>query len=213
MNFRVVLKEILFLSLMILAVNAAAVTQEPEEVVRGTVDGVLERLVAEKEQLDAHPERIFDLIQELVIPHFDFSSMSKWVLGKTNWRQASPQQRDVFVDQFRTLLVRTYAKALLEYSEEEVQYNESTKNPNSNLVTVKTEVQQPGEGASIPINYRMHISGGEWKVVDVAVDGISLVRSYRGSFASEIKANGLESLIGKLTEKNEKLASSITSAD
>jgi phospholipid transport system substrate-binding protein len=132
------------------------------------------------------------------------------VLGKSNWRGASPEQRDVFVDQFRTLLVRTYAKALLEYSEEKVQYNESTKNPKSNLVTVKTEVQQPGDSASIPINYRMHISGGEWKVVDVAVDGISLIRSYRGSFASEIKANGLQSLIGKLTEKNEKLASALT---
>jgi phospholipid transport system substrate-binding protein len=210
MNLRVVVKKILFLSIMLLAVNANAVTQEPEEVIKETVDGVLERLIAEKEQLDAHPERIFELIQELVIPHFDFSSMSKWVLGKTNWRGASPEQRDVFVDQFRTLLVRTYAKALLEYSEEKVQYNESTKNPKSNLVTVKTEVQQPGDSASIPINYRMHISGGEWKVVDVAVDGISLVRSYRGSFASEIKANGLQSLIGKLTEKNEKLASALT---
>ncbi len=210
MNFRVVVKKILFLSLMLVAMGTSAVTQEPEEVVRGTVDGVLERLIAERAQLDAHPERIFDLIQELVTPHFDFSSMSKWVLGKSNWRNASASQRDVFVDQFRTLLVRTYAKALLEYSEEKVQYNESTKNPNSNLVTVKTEIQQPGGGASIPINYRMHISGGEWKVVDVAVDGISLVRSYRGSFASEIKENGLESLIGKLTEKNNRLASSLS---
>jgi len=66
------------------------------------------------------------------------------------------------------------------------------------------------QGIAPLINYRMHISGGEWKVVDVAVDGISLVRSYRGSFASEIKANGLQSLIGKLTEKNEKLASALT---
>jgi phospholipid transport system substrate-binding protein len=212
MNLNVVSK-ILFLSLVLLAPGANAVTQEPEEVVKGTVGGVLERLDIEKEQLDAHPERVYDLIQELVIPHFDFPSMSKWVLGKTNWRSATSAQRDVFVEQFRTLLVRTYAKALLEYSQEEVQYNEVAKNPNSNLVTVKTEVQQPGGGASIPINYRMHISGGEWKVVDVAVDGISLIRSYRGSFASEIRENGLESLITKLTEKNNKLASSLTGAN
>ena len=210
MNLRVVVKKILFLSLILLTVNVSAVTQEPEQVIRATVDGVLERLVDEKEQLDAHPERIFDLIQELVTPHFDFSSMSKWVLGKTNWSSASAAQRDVFVEQFRTLLVRTYAKALLEYSEEKVQYNETSTNPKSNLVTVKTEVQQPGGGANIPINYRMHITGGAWKVVDVAVDGISLVRSYRGSFASEINANGLESLIAKLTEKNEKLATALT---
>lgn len=207
----VVLSKVLFLSLLMYSSVSSAVMEEPDQVVKNTVGGVLERLEAEREQLDAHPERIYDLIQELVIPHFDFTSMSKWVLGKTNWRGASEEQRTEFVDQFRTLLVRTYAKALLEYSQEEVKINEVLKNPKSNLVTVKTEVAPSGGEAGIPINYRMHISGGEWKVVDVAVDGISLVRSYRGSFASEIQANGLESLLTKLVEKNNKLASALTS--
>ena len=211
MNFNIVKSKILFLSLMLLSPGVSAVTQEPGEVVKSTVGGVLERLGTEKEQLTAHPERIYDLIQELVAPHFDFLSMSKWVLGKTNWRGASTEQRDEFVDHFRTLLVRTYARALLEYSQEEVKVSEVKTNPNSNLVTVKTEVRQPGGESGIPINYRMHISGGEWKIVDVAVDGISLVRSYRGSFASEIKANGLESLLTKMEEKNNKLASSLSS--
>jgi phospholipid transport system substrate-binding protein len=209
MNFKVVTSKFLFLSLLLLALGANASTKEPDVVIKDTVGGVLDRLSVEKEQLGAHPERIYELIQELVIPHFDFSSMSKWVLGKSNWKGASVEQRDVFVDQFRTLLVRTYARALLEYSQEEVKINEVKRNPNSNLVTVKTEVQQPGGDVGIPINYRMHISGGEWKIVDVAVDGISLVRSYRGSFASEIKSNGLDSLLGKLKDKNNKLASSL----
>ena len=211
MNFKVVLSKSLFLSLLLISLGGQAATPEPGQVVQDTVGGVLDRLAQEKEQLDAHPERIYDLIQELVIPHFDFISMSKWVLGKSNWRAASEEQRDTFVDQFRTLLVRTYAKALLEYSQEKVKVNEVMENPKSNLVTVKTEVKQPGGETGIPINYRMHISGGEWKVVDVAVDGISLVRSYRGSFASEIKANGLDSLLAKLVEKNNKLASALTS--
>ncbi len=205
-----VLNNILFVLLMLMSFGASAVTAEPDQVVQSTVGGVLERLDSEREQLEAHPERIYELIQELVLPHFDFTSMSKWVLGKTNWKGATEAQRDEFINQFRTLLVRTYAKALLEYSQEEVKVNEVLKNPKSNLVTVKTEVAQPGGDTGIPINYRMHISGGEWKVVDVAVDGISLVRSYRGSFASEIKANGLDSLLGKLEEKNNKLANAIS---
>ncbi len=120
MNFNVVKSNILFLSLVLLSPGVNAVMQEPGEVVKATVGGVLDRLGTEKEQLQAHPERIYDLIQELVVPHFDFLSMSKWILGKTNWRGASTEQRDEFVDQFRTLLVRTYARALLEYSQEEV---------------------------------------------------------------------------------------------
>jgi len=211
MNFNVATGKVLFLSLLLFSSSGIAVTPDPEQVVRDTVGGVLERLGSEREQLDAHPERIYEVIHELVIPHFDFTSMAKWILGKTNWRGASEEQRETFINQFRTLLVRTYAKALLEYSQEKVKVKEVLKNPDSNLVTVKTEVAQPGGETGIPINYRMHISGGEWKVVDVSVDGISLVRSYRGSFASEIRANGLDSLLSKLMEKNEKLASSLRS--
>ncbi|NIQ16394.1 MAG: ABC transporter substrate-binding protein, partial [Candidatus Dadabacteria bacterium] len=83
---------------------------------------------------EANPEKLYSLIDELVIPHFDFLSMSKWVLGKTNWRSASEEQRSQFVIEFRTLLVRTYAKALLEYSDEEIVYKPVTSNPESNIV-------------------------------------------------------------------------------
>jgi phospholipid transport system substrate-binding protein len=177
---------------------------DAEKIVRDTTTRVVDRLVAEKAQLDAHPERIYELIHELVIPHFDFASMSKWVLGK-NWRDASESQRGAFVSQFQTLLVRTYAKALLEYSEEEIKFLPSETSPESNLIVVKTEVDQPGGTMPIPIHYRMHVSGGEWKVVDVSVDGVSLVSTYRGSFASEIQKGGLDALIAKLTERNQKL--------
>jgi len=202
MTFRAVLGTLLLLPSFI--VPAQANVADAEKVVRDTTNQVIDRLLAEKAQLDAHPGRIYELIHELVIPHFDFASMSKWVLGK-NWRDATDQQRDSFVNQFRTLLVRTYARALLEYSEEEIKFLPSEPNPGSNLIVVKTEVDQPGGTAPIPIHYRMHVSGGEWKVVDVSVDGVSLVSTYRGSFASEIQKGGLDALIAKLTERNQKL--------
>ena len=150
--------------------------------------------------MEAHPEKLYSLINELVIPHFDFVSMSKWVLGR-NWREATEGQQQKFVSEFRTLLVRTYAKALLEYSNETIQYLPVENNPDSNIVVVKTEIHQPGS-KPVPINYSMHISGGEWKVVDVVVDGISLIATYRGSFASEIRKSGMDALIAKLTERN-----------
>ncbi|MBI2993970.1 MAG: ABC transporter substrate-binding protein [Gammaproteobacteria bacterium] len=184
--------------------SVQAATPSAEEVVRKTTDQVVARLVDQKSELEAHPERIYDLIHELVIPHFDFASMSKWVLGKS-WKGASPSQRDAFISQFRTLLVRTYAKALLEYSEEVIRFLPVEDNPSSNLVLVKTEVEQSAGSAPIPIQYRLHISDGSWKVVDVAVDGVSLVSTYRGSFASDIQREGLDALIGKLTERNSKL--------
>jgi len=118
--------------------TAQATIQSAEEVVISTADAVLARLATEREALDADPGKIYGLVNEIVIPHFDFVSMSKWVLGKKNWRGASKGQRDKFVEEFRTLLIRTYAKALLEYSDEEIVYLPVEKNPDSNLVVVKT---------------------------------------------------------------------------
>jgi phospholipid transport system substrate-binding protein len=199
---------VLIMPLLLMMGIAQANTQSAEDVVKATADQVISRIADNRDNLDAHPEQIYGLINELVIPHFDFTSMSKWVLGK-NWRQASDIQREKFINEFRTLLVRTYARALLEYSDQEINYIPVESNPNSNLVVVKTEVQSPGSNA-VPINYRMHVSDGEWKVVDIAVDGISLVATYRGSFSSEIRKNGIDSLITKLTERNDNLISAVS---
>lgn len=208
MTLRVVIKSLCPALFFLTAVTAQAAAQEDAaEVVKTTSQQVLERLATEKGHLEENPGRIYELINELVLPHFDFTSMSRWVLGRESWKTASEEQRREFIGEFQTLLVRTYAKALLEYSDEEIKYYPAEGNPGSGLVVVKTEVQQPSGGGSIPIHYRMHQQNGQWKVVDVAVDGVSLVSTYRGSFASEIRKNGLDALIAKIGERNNKLAS------
>jgi phospholipid transport system substrate-binding protein len=208
LNMNVRFINVLVMPLFLVMGIAQANTQSAEDIVKATADQVISRIADNRDVLDEHPEQIYGLINELVIPHFDFTSMSKWVLGK-NWRQASDIQREKFVNEFRTLLVRTYARALLEYSDQQINYLPVESNPNSNLVVVKTNVQSTGSNA-VPIDYRMHVSDGEWKVVDVAVDGISLVATYRGSFTSEIRKNGIDSLITKLTERNDTLVSAIS---
>ena len=193
------------LTLMInLAAAVSAATPGAEDVVRSTSGQVIERLAQEKQNLDAHPERLYELIQELVVPHFDFPIMSRWVLGKA-WNTIDAGSQEQFTVQFRTLLVRTYAKALMEYSDEKVEFLPMESDPNSNLVVIKTQVSGKGSANSTPINYRMHVSGGEWKVIDISVDGVSLIGTYRGSFAAEIRKSGIDSLIQKLTERNERL--------
>jgi phospholipid transport system substrate-binding protein len=179
---------------------ALATAHPAEDVVKATAERVIARLKADRELLRQQPERIYDLVHELIIPHFDFPSMSKWVLGRS-WPNATDEQRTRFVQEFQTLLIRTYAKALLEYSDQEIKYFPVNADPNSNLVVVRTEIKQSG-AQTIPINYSMHVSGGEWKVVDVSINGVSLVSTYRGSFASEIRKSGMESLINKLAERN-----------
>ncbi len=188
------------LTLSLLTPTVVTAAHPAQEVVKSTANEVLERLREEQQELKANPEKIYSLVYEMIIPHFDFKSMSKWVLGR-NWRGASEAQQEQFAKEFQTLLVRTYAKALLEYADQEIEYAPVHDDPDSRLVTVKTEVQQSGAD-SIPINYKMHQVNGEWKVVDVSVNGVSLVSTYRGSFASEVRRGGMESLLSKLEERN-----------
>ena len=178
----------------------------PQEVVKATADSVIEHIENNRSILDSDPEKIFDMVNELVIPRFDFISMSKWVLGK-HWKTASVSQRNEFVDQFKSLLIRTYARALLEYSGQKIIYYPVEENPKSNLAVVKTELTSTSS-AQLPILYRMHQKNQEWKVVDVAVDGVSLVTTYRGSFATQIKKDGFDSLLEQLSKKNVKLEKS-----
>jgi phospholipid transport system substrate-binding protein len=203
---------VLFCCLLVVTRVCIADTHPAEQVVKTTTDQVIERLIADKAELEANPDGIYELVNKLIIPHFDFVSMSKWVLGKTNWKAASPDQQERFVSEFRTLLVRTYAKALLGYSNNEIIFLPVDTRPNSKLVRVNTEVQSEG-AKPIPINYTMHNGSGNWKVIDINVDGISLVATYRGSFAAEIKEHGMEALINKLANRNAGLAEDTTASN
>ena len=205
MKLRVAVITLLLVPFLLSQVHAS--TDTALDIVRTTSDKVIERLSTQKADLDKHPEHLYGLIDELVLPHFDFAIMSRWVMGK-DWNSTPVVKQEQFIEQFKTLLVRTYAKALLEYSGQEINYLTPQSNPNSNLVIVKTEVAGNGSAHSIPINYRMHSSAGEWKVIDIAIDGVSLVGTYRGEFGSEIRKNGVDSLIRKLTERNSDLTGS-----
>ena len=193
-----------FTSLFLLSMVPALAANQPKpaiEVIEETATEVIERIRQDKQKLEQDPNSVYGLVDELIIPHFDFTSMSKWVLGRKHWSEASEQQQLQFVDQFKTLLVRTYAKALLQYSEQKIHYLTEKSTKKANLVEILTEVEQEG-AAPIPINYRMHISDGTWRVVDVVVNGASLVRTYRGEFTSHIRKHGMDNLIAKLVERN-----------
>ena len=200
MKHRVVLTALFLLPLLV--ANSYAATKDAEQVVRDAVEQTTARLLQEKEQLKVHPERIYDLIQDLVVPHFNFPIISRLVLGKATWGQASDMQKKEFMREFTTLLVRTYAKALQEYSDQDVVFLPSDDNSNAKLIEIKTEVEGKGSAKKTPINYRMYYDGNEWKVLDLVVDGISLVNSYKGEYSSIVSKDGLDGLIAKMKEKN-----------
>lgn len=179
---------------------AVQAVEEPQQLVQSTSDQVLARLKKDHDKLQKNPELIYPLVEDLVLPHFDFTKMSQWVLA-VNWRNASDDQKARFTDQFRTLLVRTYAKALLEYTDQKINYLPFHAEGDAKTVIVRTEIVQPG-GQNIPVYYSLYRKGDAWKVYDISIDGASLVNNYRTSFAEEIRQGGLDKLIANLAEKN-----------
>jgi phospholipid transport system substrate-binding protein len=171
----------------------------PQELVQQTTEQTLSRLQSERAALQQNPDGIYDLIKEVISPHFDFVRISAWVLAK-HWRTASKEQKLRFVRAFRTLLIRTYGVALLEYTDQEIRYLPLRDDPAKGDVTVRSEVIQ-SSGETVSLNFRLYQRNQAWKVYDVSVDGISLVTNFRTSFATEIKQSSLDGLIQRLEDK------------
>ncbi|MET0046208.1 MAG: ABC transporter substrate-binding protein [Sedimenticola sp.] len=178
------------------------VVKTPVEVVRETSNLMLAEVASRKEELDEFPGRIYGLVDQIVLPKFDFIRMSKLVLGKY-WRRATDEEKASFIAAFRELLVRTYATALLNYSDQEIKYLPSRMVEGAEEVVVNTEVSESGAPA-VPINYNLYKDGEDWLVFDVVIDGVSLVSNYRTSFASQIRRYKLAGLIKKLEQRNKR---------
>ena len=189
---------------------AQADTTPPDVLVKNTANDVLAIIKSDKDIQAGDMSKITALAEEKILPQFDFERMSRMVLGKY-WAGATPDQQKLFIEQFRTLLIRTYASALSKYRNQTIEYKSFRADPGATDVTVKTQILQPG-GQPVPLDYSLIKNPDGWKVYDVSVESISLVTNYRGQFASIAREGGLDKVIQKLAEKN-KQVSAVASAD
>ena len=171
-----------------------------QHMARQVTSSIIDEVVARREALQDDPRALYELVDRLVLPHFDFERMSRRVLGK-RWKSATSEQRARFVQAFRTLLVRTYATVLNEYRGQALTWLEPMPRKKESEFVVPLMIDV-GSSEPIRVAYAMHDDGTDWKVFDVAVDGVSLVTNYRSAFRSEIARHGVEGLIARLEAKN-----------
>jgi len=191
------------LLLLLLSGNVVA-AQKPDDAIKlveNTTTEIQSAIKKEHDKLASDHKRLMELVDKIVLPHFDFTKMSSWALGRY-WRKATSKQKKEFTDEFQKLLVRTYAVALLDNADRQIKILPLQAGSDADKVTVRTEVPQDG-GFPIPINYKMHLAGNDWKVYDVEIDGISLVSNYRTTFAAEIRKSGIDSVIASMQKRNE----------
>jgi phospholipid transport system substrate-binding protein len=179
----------------------ANTARDPQALIHGAVEELRMAIVHDKMAINKDPNRAITLVDRIVLPHVDTNRVGRLILGQ-HWRNATPEQRRQFVDNYRRLLLRTYAVHVSDYADVKVEYLSSggTTN-NSKRTVVRTRVSHAGNPAS-NVDYRMYLTANGWKVYDVAVTGISLVATFRATVNSEINRYGLDGLIARLIEKN-----------
>lgn len=185
---------------LLLAAGAGAQEIAPDALVRGVANDVLDIVRKDKDIQSGNTRKAVELAEAKVLPHFNFSHMTALAVGK-DWRQANPAQQKALVDEFRSLLVRTYSKALTEYRNQVIDFKPLKMQAADTDVTVRSLVNQPGN-KPVQIDYNLEKTDRGWKVYDISVAGISLVTNYRGSFGQEISAGGIDGLIATLRTKN-----------
>ncbi|HUW38346.1 MAG TPA: ABC transporter substrate-binding protein [Rhodocyclaceae bacterium] len=180
--------------------QALAPDTPPDVLIKSVTNEVLDIVRKDKDIQSGNHQKAIDLVEAKVLPHFDFTHMTRLSLGR-DWRAATPAQQKILTDEFRMLLVRTYSKALNEYKSQVVMFKPFQMKPGDTDVKVRTQINQPG-GRPIPLDYYLEKLPQGWMVYDIEVDGISLVINYRESFAAEVRKDGIDGLIKSLQAKN-----------
>jgi phospholipid transport system substrate-binding protein len=185
-----------------LAAAAAPVRAQeaPDAMVKRVQQEVLQIIKTDPKVQAGDQARTREVVESKLLPNFDFTRMTALAMGR-NWRQATPEQQQRLTAEFRSLLVRTYAGALNQYRDQQINYKPLRAEDKATDVIVRTEVVRPGQ-QPVQIDYGMEKSGDSWKSYDVIVGGVSLVTNYRDEFNEQIRSGGIDGLIRTLADKN-----------
>lgn len=173
----------------------------PDVLIKNVTNNVLDIVSKDPDIQNGNAAKAIALVEANVLPDFNFQRMTALALGK-EWRKATPDQQSALTAEFRTLLVRTYSRALTSYRNQTIEFKPTKMVDGETEVTVRTEIKQPGS-KSVSIDYAMEKVESTWKVYDITVSGISLVMSFRDQFAPEILRGGIDGLIKTLHAKND----------
>lgn len=182
--------------LVLAASLALASVMTPEQVVQATADSLAAELRDQREYYAANRRELYRLVDRVLLPNFDTRYAGRLVLGK-HWKSSSEAQRSRFIDVFYNFLLRSYAKSVLEFDQNNVRIFPPRQQPQGGRTVVRTEMKLD-DGTVVPVDYSMRLTDTGWKAYDVRIEGISYVQNYRNQFNTEIAAKGIEAVIARL---------------
>ncbi|RQH02933.1 MlaC/ttg2D family ABC transporter substrate-binding protein [Paraburkholderia dinghuensis] len=183
-------------------------TSNPDALIKAVTQQVMDQIRNDKTIQSGDIGRITQLVNEKILPYTDFRRTTQLAMGR-NWRAATPEQQTQVVEQFKTLLIRTYSGALAQVRNQQIDYKPFRANPDDTDVVVRSVVMNNGQ--PIELDYRLYKTPQGWRVYDINVLGAWLIQAYQQQFQEKIQQGGVDGLIQFLTQRNQQLASGKTS--
>lgn len=178
--------------------------QRPEVLLKEVTNEMLQALKENDNAIKQNPGRLISIIENILVPHVDIYDMSRWVVGRNAWLKASKDQRKKFAQEFKDLMIRTYASSLTAYSNQTIIYNPVRGDvSNKKRVQVSSQILESGR-SPIHVDYRLVQKKGRWKVYDINIEGVSLLKGFKSQFAQDIQQGGLDPVIEKMKKHNQK---------
>jgi phospholipid transport system substrate-binding protein len=193
-------KILAFVGAAALALSVSAQELAPDQLVQKITEEVLAAIRSDKQLAAGDKQKALKLAEEKVLPYIDFEDATRLAVGRA-WSQATPEQKKRLVSEFRNMLVRTYSNAIQAYQGQTLKVLPSRGEPKGDEATVRTQFVRAG-GQPLPIDFQMRKTEKGWKVFDIAVEGVSLVLTYRSEFDVVVKQEGIDGLIKRLAQKN-----------
>lgn len=203
MNLKMMRMRLAVATLAIGAMTAAGVQtavaepeRTPEQVIRDASDLTMKAIEGRRDELKADRAKLFGIIDEVLLPRWDRQYTGQLVMGRA-WRDATPEQRDAFINGLYRKLLDSYGEGVLQYQADQLKILGTRGNQQEGPVMVDSEVRLE-DGTAVPISYRLRIHEGSWKVYDVVVEGISYVQNYRNQYQGEFRSKGIEGVLADL---------------
>ena len=198
---KILLTLVLFSSLFMMSFVRADDTS-PVGMLQNIADRMIAGLKAHKASLKKNPAVVYSLANSIVVPHADITYMAQRVLPPSTWNKATSAQKEKFKKEFTKLLVRTYASALSDYSNQTVKFYPLRGGyQGKSTVTVSSQIVRE-DGPPVSVTYRLVSHGSVWKLYDLSVEGVSLIESFRSQFADKLSKGDMEALLNDLVKHN-----------
>lgn len=198
-------KKIIFICSVILFLLGAAPSsvEDPINMLQRVTDRVMNELRTNRYAMRQDPNKIYAMVERLIVPYADFSEMAQWVVGRNTWNSMDAPTKARFIHEFTGLVVRSYARSLLEYTDQRIEFL-PLRTPVGNKQRIQVASIIVGR-ATLPIHmdYRLIRIGNTWKVYDIIIEGVSLIQGYRAQFSDAIQQEGINAVIDKMRSRNE----------